>query len=68
MAKTRCLSNGKDGMPQPHEAHLIRIFNAHGLAVGAGFLTDDTHALTCTHVVVSAMDLKAYSETPRRAN
>ncbi|HLF88811.1 MAG TPA: trypsin-like peptidase domain-containing protein, partial [Anaerolineales bacterium] len=51
-------------MPQPHEAHLIRIFNAHGLAVGAGFLTDDTHALTCAHVVVSAMDLKAYSETP----
>ena len=47
-------------MPQALERFLLRIFHSNGLAVGVGFLVDDWRALTCAHVVASALGLKAY--------
>lgn len=41
---------------------LIRIFHPKGYAVGVGFLVDDQHAITCAHVVATALELRTYPE------
>lgn len=49
----------------PLEASIVRIFDAAGLVVGAGFLVSSVHVLTCAHVVTRALGLPdGTSEAP----
>jgi S1-C subfamily serine protease len=45
-------------MPHSLEAGTIRILDLNGTAIGAGFLVADGHAVTCAHVVASALGLQ----------
>lgn len=45
------------------DSSILRIFNANGIAVGVGFLVDDQHAITCAHVIKSALGLRTYRDT-----
>lgn len=35
---------------------ILRVVNTHNIEVGTAFVVDDTHAITCAHVVLSALD------------
>jgi tetratricopeptide (TPR) repeat protein len=41
-------------MTTPFEASIVRLRTAEGSIVGAGFLVDEGHVLTCAHVVADA--------------
>ncbi len=44
-------------MAMSFESAIVRIRAADGTIVGAGFLVDKQHILTCAHVVASALGL-----------
>ena len=44
-------------MQESLEASLVRIHTVEGRVVGAGFLVDERHILTCAHVVAGALGL-----------
>ncbi len=46
-------------MTQKLETSLVRIQTPQGVPVGSGFLVADRVALTCAHVVASALGLQA---------
>jgi len=46
-------------MSQKIEASILRILNPQGSAIGAGFLVSNQHALTCAHVVASALGIQS---------